>query len=455
LASLMAMDSTEIGFLALRDNIIQNFQSMLAMKKGDVNEAFKQACLFTDQQMHCSKDRLSGTTLVAAYLKGKELHIANIGDSRAVLASLGEGGLYATALTHDQTPYRRDERERCKLTGCRVMNMDQLEGYEEMHDNWDIELGEEIDDGGDPPRIWHKTKNLPGCAFTRSLGDQVAAPWGVFAEPEISSRELNEKDQMIIVASDGVWEFITNQGAVDMCRKYKDPLEACRHVVAEAYKMWMIHDVRTDDITMIRIDLNWLNSDHIMSAGADSAGGKAFRHKGVTKDKQKQIELSGFKHDDSTPFELDKHTFEKSDEAVAEIAKALQHNSLFQHLPSEAITNAVACFEEVSINTGDALIKQGDAGEYYYVAKSGEYEVLLKDPCDRKPGLGPCVHTYTCTDAMPSFGELSLLHPQPCAASVTCKLPGVVWRFARQPFRAIVATQVNEERKKSVDNGGK
>jgi len=436
----------------VRDNIIENFQSMLSMKKGNVDEAFTQACLFTDQQMHCTKDRLSGTTLVAAYMKGKTVHIANIGDSRAVLASRGDGKLYATALTHDQTPYRRDERERCKKTGCRVMNMDQLEGYEEMHDNWDVELGEEIDDGGDPPRIWHGSKNLPGCAFTRSLGDQVAIPWGVFAEPELATHDLSEKDQMLIIASDGVWEFITNQGAVDMCSKYTDPLEACRHVVAEAYKMWMIHDIRTDDITMIRIDLEWANTDQ--SVQDNEGASKAFRHRGVTKNKQKQIELSGFKHDDSEPFDIAKYTFEKEEATVKAIRESVNLNSLFQSLSSTDKDKAVSCFEEVNCKADDILIKQGDAGSYYYIAKSGEYEVLLKDPVDKKAGLGPCVHTYITTDAMPSFGELSLIHPQPCAASVSCKKEGIVWRIAKHPFRAIVTTGVTEERKKSVDNGG-
>lgn len=66
---------------------------------------------------------------------------------------------------------------------------------------------------------------------------------------EMLSKELHPDDELLIIASDGIWEFITNQEAVDIVDRYEDPLEACKHLVAEAYKMWMIHDVRTDDIT--------------------------------------------------------------------------------------------------------------------------------------------------------------------------------------------------------------
>lgn len=428
-------------------NNLQNYiEKIDATDAAAASKEFEKAVKFTDTRMHCSKDRLSGTTLVGAFIKGKTCVIGNVGDSRAVVGVQGDRDhLYAKALTNDQTPYRRDERDRCRKTGCRIMNMDQLEGYEEIHDNWDVQLGEEIDDGGDPPRIWHKSKNLPGCAFTRSLGDQIAEPWGVISDPEMVTRELTKKDKMLIIASDGVWEFITNQGCVDMCQKYKEPLDACRHVVAEAYKMWMIHDVRTDDITMILVEFNWNESSRaVVDHGTSDDSG--FRHRGLTKEKQKKIDQSGISHDDSVPFDLAKHTFEKSDEVSKAIRSALSHNSVFQqqHVSSEKLDQAVACFEQVDCAVGDKLITQGAEGTFYYIAKSGVYDVHLKDPLSKPDDLGPVVHTYTtvhddgdhgdCT----SFGELSLLHPQPCAASVICKEAGTVYRLAKHPFREVL-----------------
>ena len=104
---------------------------------------------------------------------------------------------------------------------------------------------QELDNGGDPPRVWAPGKSFPGCAFTRSIGDSVAESIGVTAEPELLRKELTEEDQFVVLASDGVWEFLTNQSVADMILKFADPLDACRAVVAESYRLWLQYEVRT------------------------------------------------------------------------------------------------------------------------------------------------------------------------------------------------------------------
>jgi serine/threonine protein phosphatase PrpC len=124
-----------------------------------------------------------------------------------------------------------------------------------MHEEWEQGEGGEDDDTGDPPRIWLRHKALPGCAFTRSIGDAVGEQVGVFARPEVLVKDLTENDKYVLIASDGVWEFLTNQTVIKMVASYKSPLKACKAVVNEAYKLWLQYDVRTDDITMIAIYL--------------------------------------------------------------------------------------------------------------------------------------------------------------------------------------------------------
>jgi serine/threonine protein phosphatase PrpC len=46
--------------------------------------------------------------------------------------------------------------------------------------------------------------------MTRSMGDTAASKVGVIAEPEIIEYDLTHEDKMIVMASDGVWEFMTN-----------------------------------------------------------------------------------------------------------------------------------------------------------------------------------------------------------------------------------------------------
>ena len=54
------------------------------------------------------------TTAITAFFSGTELIVANVGDSRAVLAERRGGRIIAHALSSDQTPYRQDERQRIR-----------------------------------------------------------------------------------------------------------------------------------------------------------------------------------------------------------------------------------------------------------------------------------------------------------------------------------------------------
>jgi len=132
------------------------------------------------------------------------------------------------------------------------MSIDQMEGRTEMHENWgDLVLGKEIDFHGDPPRVWADGKDYPGCAFTRSIGDSLSEGIGVNAVPEMLSRKLTINDEILVLASDGIFEFVTNQESINICSNCKTPLEACEKIVRLAYDQWLIHDDRTDDITII------------------------------------------------------------------------------------------------------------------------------------------------------------------------------------------------------------
>ncbi len=47
--------------------------------------------------------------------------------------------------------------------------------------------------------------------MARSLGDLVAASVVVSPEPEVLDFELEPDDKFIVIASDGVWEFLSNE----------------------------------------------------------------------------------------------------------------------------------------------------------------------------------------------------------------------------------------------------
>ena len=77
---------------------------------------------------------MSGTTAISVVITGTKVYVANVGDSRAIVARRENGKLVARPLSIDQTPFRLDERERVKKSGARVMTLDQLEGLAPLHE---------------------------------------------------------------------------------------------------------------------------------------------------------------------------------------------------------------------------------------------------------------------------------------------------------------------------------
>jgi serine/threonine protein phosphatase PrpC len=105
-----------------------------------------------------------------------------------------------------------------------------------------------------PNRVWLKNENIPGLAMSRSFGDRVAASVGVISEPEIVHKALEKEDKFIIVASDGIWEFISNTEAVEIVVPYwsKNDLEgAANHLIRLATEKWKQEDEVIDDITCL------------------------------------------------------------------------------------------------------------------------------------------------------------------------------------------------------------
>ncbi|CAK9161926.1 unnamed protein product [Ilex paraguariensis] len=224
----------------------------------DPVRAYNSAFLATNSELHESEidDTMSGTTAITVLVIGDTLCVANVGDSRAVIAGKEGNRILAEDLSCDQTPFRKDEYERVKLCGARVLSVDQVEGLKDPGiQSW----GDEETEGGDPPRLWVQNGMYPGTAFTRSVGDSTAEKIGVVAIPEVSMIQLTPNHPFFVVASDGVFEFLSSQTVVDMVSSYADPRDACSAIAGESYKLWLENDNRTDDITTIVVHIKDLS----------------------------------------------------------------------------------------------------------------------------------------------------------------------------------------------------
>ncbi|XP_057950430.1 protein phosphatase 2C 51-like [Malania oleifera] len=125
----------------------------------------------------------TGSTAVVAVVGREEVVVANCGDSRAVLF---RGGV-AVPLSDDHKPNRPDELKRVEEAGGRVVN-------------------------------WNGCRVLGVLATSRSIGDLFLKPF-VSSEPEVTICERNDNDEFLVLASDGLWDVISNEAACKVVRR--------------------------------------------------------------------------------------------------------------------------------------------------------------------------------------------------------------------------------------------
>merc|ERR1712166_112680 len=256
---------TEVAQFA-RDNIRDLMEREGPITPDNVEGLFRSAMFDLSDMIKQSEinDKISGTTAVSILVHYRTLYVSNLGDSRAVVASRADDGtsaLTACDLSEDQTPYRLDERQRVKAKGkAKVCSANQM--YEDRpmcEDAWEDDW-----DGADPPRVWfafpaNPTNWVGGTAFTRSIGDYLAHKHGgVISEPEFQKRSVSNQDRLLLIASDGVFEFLDSQACVDILAQHANPMDGCHALVDQSFKYWLDNDTRTDDISAIVVRLDGL-----------------------------------------------------------------------------------------------------------------------------------------------------------------------------------------------------
>ncbi|XP_076946134.1 protein phosphatase 2C and cyclic nucleotide-binding/kinase domain-containing protein-like isoform X2 [Bidens hawaiensis] len=426
----------------------------------DPVDACQAAFMSTNAQLHANMDiddSMSGTTAITVLVRGKTLYVANSGDSRAVIAERRGAEVVAVDLSIDQTPFRDDELERVKLCGARVLTLDQIEGLK----NPDVQCwGTEEGDDGDPPRLWVPNGMYPGTAFTRSIGDSIAETIGVVATPEIVALDLTLDHLFFVIASDGVFEFLSSQAVVDMVSSYTDPRDACAAIVAESYRLWLQYETRTDDITVIVVQISGLNGVTVGQAaisgtalrppipqvvemsGSESPTTMSWHAKNqrartdISKTRLRAIESS---LENGQMWVPPSPGHRKTWEEEAHIERALNDHFLFRKLTDSQCHVLLDCMQRVEVQAGDTVVKQGGEGDCFYVVGSGEFEVFATQ--EETTGAVPRVLQRYTADKLSSFGELALMYNKPLQASVRAVTNGTLWALRREDFRGILTSE--------------
>ncbi|KAI6679547.1 hypothetical protein NL676_033428 [Syzygium grande] len=124
-----------------------------------------------------------GSTAVVVILSGCQIIASNCGDSRAILCR----GTQTIPLTVDQKPDRHDELTRIEETGGRVIN-------------------------------WNGARVFGVLAMSRAIGDRYLRPW-IIPVPEITFTTRRDEDECLILASDGIWDVMTNDEVGEVARR--------------------------------------------------------------------------------------------------------------------------------------------------------------------------------------------------------------------------------------------
>ncbi|KAJ1395328.1 PPM-type phosphatase domain [Sesbania bispinosa] len=172
-----------------------------------------------DLKQHTGIDSFqSGTTALTIIKQGEYLSIANVGDCRAVLVTTSEDGtLTPIQLTTDFKPNLPQEAERIKQSRGRVFCLEDEPGVY---------------------RVWMPNAKTPGLAISRAFGDYCMKDFGVISVPDVTHRKLSTRDQFIILATDGVWDVISNQEAMKIVSETQHKEKAAKRLVKCAIREW-------------------------------------------------------------------------------------------------------------------------------------------------------------------------------------------------------------------------
>ncbi|KAL2921919.1 putative protein phosphatase 2C 76 [Bienertia sinuspersici] len=188
----------------LFDNLMKHPQFMEDTKLA-ISETYTQTDKdFLDAEKDTFRD--DGSTASTAVLVGNHLYVANVGDSRTIISKAGK----VIPLSEDHKPNRQDERKRIEGAGGVVM--------------------------------WAGTWRVGGVlAMSRAFGNRMLKQF-VVAEPEIQivgnfqdEQVINEELELLVLASDGLWDVVPNEDAISIAWAEGEPDAAAGKLTETAF----------------------------------------------------------------------------------------------------------------------------------------------------------------------------------------------------------------------------
>lgn len=110
----------------------------------------------------------------------------------------------------------------------------------------------------------------------------------------------------------------------------------------------------------------------------------------------------------------------------------VRESDVFKNVPQENLAEVLKRVQSVAVKTGDAVIRQGEEGDFFYILAAGSATVTRQMPDTKQPQVLADLAEGR------SFGEEALISFGRRNASVTMKTDGVLYRLSKNDFNTYV-----------------
>ncbi|CAN0926758.1 Probable protein phosphatase 2C 38 [Linum grandiflorum] len=282
------------------NNLFFNLKNLVSEQGGVTETTLKKVFSATEEDflsmvrkrwMRTPQIASAGSCCLAGVLCDGMLYVANAGDSRAVLGRMDTESqrTWAVQLCNEHNVNIESVREE-----LRSLHPDDSEVVVLKHKCWRvrglIQVSRSIGDAYLKKAEFQRDPLLPKFRLTETFEKPI-----LNSEPEVTVHRLQPEDQFVIFASDGLWEHLSSQEAVDIVHRFprngiaKRLMKAALHEAAKKREMRYTDlqkidpGVRRhfhDDITVIVvfIDHDLVSRSPLSSCPLYSIKGGASRH---------------------------------------------------------------------------------------------------------------------------------------------------------------------------------
>lgn len=179
---------------------------------------------------------LSGCTACVVHISNSVLHVANLGDSRAVLGvQEGDGSWSAINLTNDHNAQNPEELQRIlgehPAEQRTVVRHDRLLGlllpfraFGDVRFKWSAEM---------LSRVYETRPDVLSAVSeaVRTMPPHYLTPPYLSAEPEITQHCVGPADKFLVLATDGLWELMHRQTVIQLVGDQLTGLQQQRPII--------------------------------------------------------------------------------------------------------------------------------------------------------------------------------------------------------------------------------